>query len=102
MSFCAHSTNAIEALNRGTKLEGFYHATAEGGLSPYHVKHGGDIVWEIGSGYFGCCDGGGTFDPERFRDRAAHDQVKMIEIKLSQGAKPGHGGLLPGDRKSVV
>jgi glutamate synthase domain-containing protein 2 len=96
MSFGALSANAIEALNLGAKLGGFYHDTGEGGLSPYHLKHGGDIVWEIGSGYFGCRDGNGRFDPERFRDHAAHDQVKMVEIKLSQGAKPGHGGLLPG------
>jgi glutamate synthase domain-containing protein 2 len=96
MSFGAISANAIEALNLGAKLGGFYHDTGEGGLSPYHLKHGGDIVWEIGSGYFGCRDRAGRFDPERFRDHAAHDQVKMVEIKLSQGAKPGHGGLLPG------
>jgi len=100
MSFGALSANAIEALNWGAKLGGFYHDTGEGGLSPYHIKHGGDIVWEIGSGYFGCRDGNGAFDPERFRDRAAHDQVKMVEIKLSQGAKPGHGGLLPGAKVS--
>src|SRR6478736_4216475 len=90
MSFGSLSKNAIESLNAGAKIGGFAHNTGEGGLSPYHLKHGGDIVWEIGSGYFGCRDGNGRFDPERFRDRAAHDQVKMIEIKLSQGAKPGH------------
>src|SRR4051812_8060009 len=100
MSFGALSANAIEALNWGAKIGGFYHDTGEGGLSPYHLKHGGDIVWEIGSGYFGCRDSGGRFDPARFADRAAHDQVKMIEIKLSQGAKPGHGGLLPGAKVS--
>jgi glutamate synthase domain-containing protein 2 len=100
MSFGALSANAIEALNWGARIGGFYHDTGEGGLSPYHVKHGGDLVWEIGSGYFGCRDGEGRFDPERFRDRAAHDQVKMVEIKLSQGAKPGHGGLLPGAKVS--
>jgi glutamate synthase domain-containing protein 2 len=96
MSFGALSANAIEALNLGAKLGGFYHDTGEGGLSPYHLKHGGDIVWEIGSGYFGCRDDKGRFDPICFRDHAAHEQVKMVEIKLSQGAKPGHGGLLPG------
>jgi glutamate synthase domain-containing protein 2 len=100
MSFGALSANAIEALNLGAKIGGFYHDTGEGGLSPYHAKHGGDLVWEIGSGYFGCRDGEGRFDPARFRDRAAHDQVKMVEIKLSQGAKPGHGGLLPGAKVS--
>jgi glutamate synthase domain-containing protein 2 len=96
MSFGALSANAIEALNLGAKKGDFYHDTGEGGLSPYHRKHGGDIVWEIGSGYFGCRTKDGGFDPEHFRDRAQDDQVKMIEIKLSQGAKPGHGGMLPG------
>jgi glutamate synthase domain-containing protein 2 len=96
MSFGALGANAIEALNRGAKIGNFYHDTGEGGLSPYHLKHGGDIVWEVGSGYFGCRTKDGHFDPEHFRDRAAIDQVRMTEIKLSQGAKPGHGGLLPG------
>jgi len=96
MSFGALSANAIEALNLGAKIGGFYHDTGEGGLSPYHLKHGGDVVWEIGSGYFGCRDAKGHFHPEHFRERAGHDAVVMTEIKLSQGAKPGHGGLLPG------
>lgn len=96
MSFGALGAHAIEALNLGAKQGGFYHDTGEGGLSPYHLKHGGDIVWEVGSGYFGCRDKDGHFDPAHFSDRAAHDAVKMTEIKLSQGAKPGHGGLLPG------
>ncbi|MCA9295304.1 MAG: FMN-binding glutamate synthase family protein, partial [Phycisphaerales bacterium] len=74
---------------------GFYHDTGEGGLSDHHLAHGGDIVWELGSGYFGARGKDGRFDPERFRDGAAHEQVRMTEIKLSQGAKPGHGGLLP-------
>lgn len=95
MSFGALSAHAISALNEGAKLGGFYHDTGEGGLSPYHQK-GGDLVWEIGSGYFGCRDAEGHFDPERFRKTATLDAVKMIEIKLSQGAKPGHGGVLPG------
>ncbi|TPG43570.1 FMN-binding glutamate synthase family protein [Sphingomonas koreensis] len=95
MSFGALGANAIEALNLGAKQGGFYHDTGEGGLSPYHLKHGGDVVWEIGSGYFGCRDRDGNFDPQHFKDRAAHEQVVMTEIKLSQGAKPGHGGLLP-------
>ncbi len=96
MSFGALSAHAIEALNKGAKLGGFYHDTGEGGISPYHLKHGGDLVWEIGSGYFGCRDDDGHFDPDLFAECARRQQVKMIEIKLSQGAKPGHGGLLPG------
>ena len=95
MSFGALGSHAIEALNLGAKMGDFYHDTGEGGLSPYHLKHGGDIVWEIGSGYFGARDKDGKFDPEAFREKAQYDQVKMTEIKLSQGAKPGHGGLLP-------
>ncbi len=95
MSFGSLGRNAIEALNMGAKQGGFYHDTGEGGLSPYHRIHGGDIVWELGSGYFGCRNRDGSFSPERFAERAADDQVKMIEIKLSQGAKPGHGGVLP-------
>ncbi|MCB1360252.1 MAG: FMN-binding glutamate synthase family protein, partial [Rhodobacteraceae bacterium] len=95
MSFGALSANAVRALNRGARLGGFYHDTGEGGLSPYHLENGGDIVWELGSGYFGARDRDGRFDPDKFRDAAANDAVKMTEIKLSQGAKPGHGGLLP-------
>ncbi len=96
MSFGSLGGNAIEALNLGARRGGFYHDTGEGSLSKYHRVHGGDIVWEIASGYFGCRNPDGTFLPERFRERAADDQVKMIEVKLSQGAKPGHGGMLPG------
>ena len=96
MSFGSLSARAIEALNKGAALGGFAHDTGEGGISRYHRKHGGDLIWEIGSGYFGCRTPDGYFDPVRFADRAADDQVKMIEIKLSQGAKPGHGGVLPG------
>jgi len=95
MSFGALSANAIEALNLGAKLGGFYHDTGEGGVSPYHLKHGGDLVWELGSGYFGARDKHGKFDAALFQDQAAHSSIKMTEIKLSQGAKPGHGGLLP-------
>ncbi|ALG62382.1 glutamate synthase [Citromicrobium sp. JL31] len=95
MSFGALGNHAIEALNMGAKIGDFYHDTGEGGLSKYHLKHGGDVVWELGSGYFGARDKDGNFDPESFRDKAQHDSVKMTEIKLSQGAKPGHGGLLP-------
>jgi glutamate synthase domain-containing protein 2 len=96
MSFGSLSGRAIEALNMGAKAGGFYHDTGEGGISPHHLSHGGDLVWEIGTGYFGCRNGDGSFDPEAFAEKAALDQVRMIEIKLSQGAKPGQGGLLPG------
>lgn len=95
MSFGALSPNAISALNIGARLGGFYHDTGEGAISPYH-RQGGDLVWEIGTGYFGCRDDNGRFDEELFASNATADQVKMIEIKLSQGAKPGHGGILPG------
>ena len=98
MSFGSLSRAAIAALNGGANLGGFYHNTGEGGISPYHLEAGGDLVWQIGTGYFGCRDGGGRFDPERFRENAARPTVKMIEIKLSQGAKPGHGGILPGSK----
>ena len=100
MSFGSLGANAIEALNLGAKKGGFYHDTGEGAISPYHEKHGGDLVWELGTGYFGCRAKDGSFDPEAFRDTAQRDQVKMIEIKLSQGAKPGHGGMLPGPKVS--
>ncbi len=96
MSFGALGATAIEALNRGAAKGGFYHDTGEGGISPYHRAGGGDIVWEIGSGYFGCRAKDGTFDPGKFAETARDGQIKMIEIKLSQGAKPGHGGVLPG------
>ncbi len=95
MSFGALSANAIRALNKGAKMGGFAHDTGEGGVSPYHKENGGDIIWEIGSGYFGCRDADGNFSAENFVKTASLDQVKMIEIKLSQGAKPGHGGVLP-------
>lgn len=101
MSFGSLGANAIQALNRGARLGGFYHDTGEGGFSPYHRIHGGDIVWELGSGYFGCRDEAGRFDPGRFAATAQDDQVRMIEIKLSQGAKPGHGGVLPGPKVSA-
>ena len=95
MSFGSLSANAILALNKGAKLGHFYHDTGEGSLSPYHLENGGDIVWEIASGYFGCRTLDGKFDPEKFKQQATLPQIKMIEIKLSQGAKPGHGGILP-------
>lgn len=95
MSFGSLGGRAIEALNLGAKIGGFYHDTGEGGLSDHHLKHGGHVVWEIGSGYFGCRDREGRFDPLAFRDAARRDEVVMTEIKLSQGAKPGYGGFLP-------
>jgi glutamate synthase domain-containing protein 2 len=98
MSFGALSANAIMALNLGAKRGGFAHDTGEGSISRYHREHGGDLIWEIGSGYFGCRNDDGTFNAERFKKNALSPQVKMIEIKLSQGAKPGHGGVLPGPK----
>ena len=100
MSFGALSANAIRALNGGAKLGGFAHDTGEGGYSPYHREGGGDIIWEIGSGYFGARNPDGTFSAERFAAGAANPQVKMVELKLSQGAKPGHGGVLPAPKVS--
>ncbi|MFF7710638.1 glutamate synthase-related protein [Pseudomonas sp. NPDC007930] len=95
MSFGSLSANAIRALNKGAKLGNFYHDTGEGSISPYHREHGGDLTWELGSGYFGCRTDDGRFDAEKFARQAQDPQVKMIEIKMSQGAKPGHGGILP-------
>ena len=96
MSFGSLSANAILALNQGARLGGFAHDTGEGSISRHHRVHGGDLIWEIGSGYFGCRQPDGSFSAERFEENARDPQVKMIEIKLSQGAKPGHGGVLPG------
>lgn len=95
MSFGALSPTAIHALNAGAKLGGFAHNTGEGGLSPYHLAGGGDIIFQIGTGYFGCRTKDGHFEEEKFIKIAERDVVKMIEIKLSQGAKPAHGGVLP-------
>ncbi len=95
MSFGSLSKNAVLAMNAGAKMGGFAQNTGEGGISPYHLKHGGDLIWQIGTGYFGCRDEIGNFSPELFRKKASMDNVKAIEIKLSQGAKPGHGGILP-------
>jgi glutamate synthase domain-containing protein 2 len=100
MSFGALSPNAVRALNGGAKKGGFAHDTGEGGLSPYHREKGGDIIWEIGSGYFGCRTVDGNFDPEKFAKLATIDQIKMVELKISQGAKPGHGGVLPAAKVS--
>ena len=95
MSFGALSAQAILALNTGAKRGGFAHDTGEGGVSPYHLAPGGDLIWEIGTGYFGCRDAEGHFDPDLFANTAAAPQIRMIEVKLSQGAKPGLGGILP-------
>ena len=101
MSFGALSANAIRALNEGARRGGFAHDTGEGSISRYHREFGGDLIWEIGSGYFGCRNDDGTFSEEKFVANATIDQVRMIEVKLSQGAKPGHGGVLPGAKVSI-
>jgi glutamate synthase domain-containing protein 2 len=100
MSFGALSANAVRALNKGAELGGFAHDTGEGSISRYHREHRGDLIWEIGTGYFGCRTEDGKFSPEKFAVQARDPQVKMIEIKISQGAKPGHGGVLPGAKVS--
>ncbi len=101
MSFGSLSANAIRALNGGARRGGFAHDTGEGGYSPHHAAGGGDVIWEIGSGYFGARNPDGTFSPERFAATAAAPQIKMVELKLSQGAKPGHGGVLPAAKVSA-
>jgi glutamate synthase domain-containing protein 2 len=98
MSFGALSANAIQALNSGAQRGGFAHDTGEGSISSWHREHGGDLIWEIGSGYFGCRDEDGRFSEDKFKANAATRRCKMIELKLSQGAKPGHGGVLPGPK----
>src|SRR5699024_12681500 len=94
MSFGSLSANAIEALNAGAARGGFAHDTGEGGISPYHLSGGGDLIWELGTAYFGARTADGRFDSEEFADKAAHDAVKAVSLKLSQGAKPGIGGVL--------
>lgn len=101
MSFGALSANAILALNGGAKRGGFAHDTGEGSISRYHRERGGDLIWEVGSGYFGCRNDDGSFNAEKFATNACDPQVKLIEIKLSQGAKPGHGGVLPGPKVTL-
>ena len=101
MSFGALSANAIAALNAGAKRGGFAHDTGEGSISIHHRKHGGDLIWEVASGYFGCRNDDGSFNPDKFQANARDPQVKLIEIKLSQGAKPGHGGVLPGPKVTL-
>ena len=98
MSFGALSSNAIAALNKGAAIGNFAHNTGEGGMSKYHLKHGGDLIWQIGTAYFGCRNIDGSFNDDAFAERAVIEAVKMIEIKLSQGAKPSHGGMLPGEK----
>jgi glutamate synthase domain-containing protein 2 len=100
MSFGSLSKPALQALNKGASLGNFYHNTGEGGVSPYHLEHGGDLVWQIGTGYFGCRNKDGSFNGEQFAKQAKHLHIKMIEIKLSQGAKPGHGGILPASKNT--
>jgi glutamate synthase domain-containing protein 2 len=100
MSFGSLSANAIEALNGGAKIGNFAHNTGEGGLSPYHLKQGGDIIWQIGTGYFGARDKAGNFNVDTYKINATRPEVKMIELKLSQGAKPGHGGILPAKKNT--
>lgn len=95
MSYGSLSANAILALNGGAKDGNFAHNTGEGGISPYHLEPGGDLIWQVGTGYFGCRSKDGKFDPEKFQERSQIANVKMVEIKISQGAKPGHGGILP-------
>lgn len=100
LSFGSLSANAIEALNAGAKIGGFAHNSGEGGLSPHHLNPGGDLVWQIGTGYFGCRDDDGNFSPDIYKINVDKPQIKMIELKLSQGAKPGHGGILPAKKNT--
>jgi glutamate synthase domain-containing protein 2 len=100
MSFGSLSMNAVLAMNKGAKMGGFAQNTGEGGISPYHLQYGGDLIWQIGTGYFGCRDDKGDFNPSTFKENANISNVKMIELKISQGAKPGHGGLLPASKNT--
>lgn len=100
MSFGSLSANAILALNGGARIGNFAHNTGEGGISPYHTRFEGDLVWQVGTGYFGACKGAGIFSPDVFRKNALRSTVKMIELKISQGAKPGHGGILPAKKNT--
>lgn len=100
MSFGSLSKNAVMAMNKGAKKGGFAHNTGEGGVSPYHKQEGGDLIWQIGTGYFGCRAQDGNFDAERYVETVSHPSIKMVELKLSQGAKPGHGGILPAAKNS--
>ena len=95
MSYGSLSANAVVALSSGAKMGGFAHNTGEGGVSPYHIQGGADLIWQIGTGYFGCRAADGGFDPDKYQATVATENIKMVELKLSQGAKPGHGGILP-------
>lgn len=95
MSYGSLSAQAVMSLNKGARLGGFAHNTGEGGVSPFHLEHGGDLIWQVGTGYFGCRASDGGFDPDAFAKNATRPEVKMVELKLSQGAKPGKGGILP-------
>lgn len=101
MSYGSLSSNAIEALNNGAKKKGFYHNTGEGSVSPAHLKHNSDLVWQIGTGYFGCRTKEVGFVSDSFANTAKKDNIKMDEIKLSQAAKPGHGGILPAHKNTI-
>ncbi len=100
MSFGSLSNRAVSAMNKGAKLGGFAQNTGEGGVSPYHLENGGDLIWQVGTGYFGCRAKDGGFDLEGYKRTVSHENVKMIELKLSQGAKPGHGGILPAKKNT--
>lgn len=100
MSFGSLSKNAVMALNGGAKIGGFAHNTGEGGVSPYHLQMDGDLIYQVGTGYFGCRADDGGFDPAAFKETVASPNIKMIELKLSQGAKPGHGGILPAKKNT--
>src|SRR5690606_12301557 len=100
MSFGSLSKNAVMAMNKGAKLGRFAHNTGEGGVSPYHIEPGGDLIWQVGTGYFGCRADDGKFSPEKFTVTSQIKNVKMIELKISQGAKPGHGGILPASKNT--
>ena len=100
MSYGSLSKNAIAALNKGAESGNFAHNTGEGGISPYHLEHNGDLIWQIGTGYFGCRANDGNFCADSYRDNVSIDTVRMVELKLSQGAKPGHGGILPGKKNT--
>lgn len=100
MSFGSLSKNAVMAMNWGARISGFSQNTGEGGISPYHLQHGGDLVWQVGTGYFGCRNADGSFSDEKYTENATRETVKMIELKISQGAKPGHGGILPGSKNT--
>jgi glutamate synthase domain-containing protein 2 len=100
MSFGSLSSHAVESLNAGAKIGGFAHNTGEGGISPHHLNFGGDLIWQVGTGYFGARDEKGNFSPTAFAENATRPEVKMIELKLSQGAKPGHGGILPAKKNT--